>query len=414
MRSNCRSRLRRPAPIALLALAITAVVPAQQASAHRKPPPATGGTHQVVKHWKFTGRRSLVDLATGDALQFAATPGLAAADDGGAGSGQKMLPGHFRAERRRHGGGHGPEAPPDRPPTNPSPAAATVTSQEGVAGFQALGTVDDTLANGLSGEPPDQGLCVGAGRVVEAVNSVVTVYGTDGSGRSLLPETASGAAGVSFNALFGLPPVFADGSPPRFGPQLFDPTCHFDPEVQRFFLTVSGLATDPFTGDFADRSALYLAVTATADPLGEWTTFTLDPSRGDRFDHGCPCYDDFPHTAADAAGFTITANRFKIVGDEVVNAKIHVTAKRALAAAAAARKPKGPAVVTVTPGPAGGSPAFSLQPAVTPPGAPFAPDRQYLVSSTDFSAGFDHRIAVWALSNTTSLDGSSPALRLTH
>jgi hypothetical protein len=362
----------------------------------------------VVERWTFTGRRSLVDLVTGEATAPAGRPAGATT-----GSEQPLPPGHFRSDRRRLESEHERQRP-GHPPTPPSPAAATVTSPvPGFAGFQGLGAADDVLANKLGGEPPDQGLCVGAGRVVEAANDVVTVYGTDGSGRPLLPDGPSGAA-VSFNALFGLPPLFADGPPQSFGPDLFDPTCQFDQDVRRFFLTVSGLATDPVTGDLTGRSALYLAVTATADPLGEWATFALDPSAGDRFDRGCPCYDDFPHIGADATGFYISANRFAIAGEDPVNAKIHATAKRALAAAAAAPRPEGPAAVTVTPGPAGGSPTLSVQPAIVPPGAPFAPDLEYFVSATDFSAGFGRRIAVWALSNTTSLDGPGPALRLTH
>jgi hypothetical protein len=410
MRSLRRSRLR-PAPIAVLALAITAIVPSQEAGAHRKPLRPTRGTRQVVQHWTFTGRRSLLDLATGDALKPAAAslPAGSAAPS----SGQTMLPGNFRPERRRSEGEHKPEMPGGQPAL-PSPATATVRSQAlGFAGFQGLGTVDDAIANRLVSEPPDQGLCVGAGRMVEAVNLVLTVYGTDGSARQLLPETSSGTSGVAVNEFFGVPPLFADGSPPRFGPDLTDPTCHFDQDVQRFFLTVSGLDTDPLTGDYTGRSKLYLAVTATADPLGEWATFTLDTSRGDRFDHGCPCLDDFPHTGADGTGFYISANRYQLFGLGFVNAKIHATAKRVLAAAAAARRPTGPELVTVTPGPAGGSPAFTLQPAITPPGAPFAPGREYFLS-TPFAAGSDHRIVVWALSNTTSLDRSSPKLRLTH
>ena len=58
---------------------------------------------------------------------------------------------------------------------------------------------DQRTANGgnqFSLEPPDQALCVGGGHVVEAVNDVFRVYGSDGSGQTGV---------VDLNSFFGYP-----------------------------------------------------------------------------------------------------------------------------------------------------------------------------------------------------------------
>src|SRR5262249_10344544 len=53
----------------------------------------------------------------------------------------------------------------------------------------------------------------------------------------------------------------------------------------------------------------------------------------------------------------------------------------------------------------------------TPPGGPFARSSggtEFLLSSLDFFGALDNRLAVWALTNTSSLNSSSPSLELLH
>ncbi len=66
------------------------------------------------------------------------------------------------------------------------PSSAVAGSNPELAlSFNGLNHRDQRLANGgnnqCSLEPPDQGLCVGNGYVVEAVNSVIRVWNTSGS-----------------------------------------------------------------------------------------------------------------------------------------------------------------------------------------------------------------------------------------
>ena len=92
----------------------------------------------------------------------------------------------------------------------PRPAGSAIvgTESDNFSGFAGLTHLDQRLASGgnqFSLEPPDQGLAVGNGFVVEAVNAAVAVFDT--SGNQLSGPTA-------LNAFFGLPPAIIRHTPP--------------------------------------------------------------------------------------------------------------------------------------------------------------------------------------------------------
>ena len=65
----------------------------------------------------------------------------------------------------------------------PGQASSIAESNAGSAGFTGLTFQDQrTVDNGnqTSDTPPDQGLCVGNGRVIEPVNTVFSIYSTSG------------------------------------------------------------------------------------------------------------------------------------------------------------------------------------------------------------------------------------------
>jgi hypothetical protein len=62
-----------------------------------------------------------------------------------------------------------------------------------------------------------------------------------------------------------------------------------------------------------------------------------------------------------------------------------------------------------------GLPAYSVQPATTPPGAAYATVQggtEYLVSSMNYLLLGDNKIAAWAISNTSSINLTTPSLAL--
>ena len=292
--------------------------------------------------------------------------------------------------------------------------------------FDGLNHRQQRLANGgnqFSLEPPDQGLCVGNGFVMEVVNDVLRVYNT--SGNPLIGVT-------DLNTFFGYPAQF-NRSTGLQGPFVTDPSCYFDKPTQRWFMDELTLEVDPVTGDFLGPNHLDLAVSKTADPTGPFTIYRIpvqdDGTQGTP-NHHCStgpfritpptnpfaCIGDYPHIGADANGFYITTNEYSLFGPEFKAAQIYAFSKSALASGAAS--------VAVTQfdtiGAVNGNPGFTVWPATTP-GDQYANDRggtEYFLSS-DAAAeangkGVSNDLIVWAFTNTQSLNTASPALSLSN
>src|ERR687883_1092949 len=120
-------------------------------------------------------------------------------------------------------------------------------------GFEGLNHYQQRFARGgnqFSVEPPDQGMCVGNGYVVEAVNDVLNIYNT--SGQSVLPDnTATNIVSafprnvnhaVDLNSFYGYLPAINRSTGIR-GQFVTDPTCIYDAATQRFYFVVLTLET---------------------------------------------------------------------------------------------------------------------------------------------------------------------------
>src|SRR5512138_1775941 len=122
-------------------------------------------------------------------------------------------------------------------------------------GFEGLNLYQQRYARGgnqFTVEPPDQGMCVGNGYVLEAVNDVLNVYNT--SGQSVLPDnTATNIVGglprnvnhsVDLNSFYGYAPAInrSTGVRAQF---VTDPSCLYDAATQRFFVVVLTLEVFP-------------------------------------------------------------------------------------------------------------------------------------------------------------------------
>jgi len=287
------------------------------------------------------------------------------------------------------------------------------SSPQLITSFDGLNHRDQRTANGgnqFSVEPPDQGLCAGNGFVMESLNDVLRVY--DRSGNALVGV-------IDLNTFYGYPPAI-NRTTRQFGPFVTDPSCYFDADTQRWFNVVLTLDVDPVSGDFLGPNHLDLAVSTTSDPTGSYTIYRI-PAQDDGTqgtpNHNCaggPCLGDFPHLGADRNGFYITTNEYPFFEDGFHAAQLYALSKRALAS--------GAATVSVTQidtiGAVGGNPGFTVWPATSPAGG-YADDlggTEYLLSSMAAEEangnGTDNRIALWALSNTSSLNSASPAINL--
>jgi hypothetical protein len=289
--------------------------------------------------------------------------------------------------------------------------------------------------NQFSLEPPDQGLCVGNGFVLETVNDVLRVFRTDGA-------PAGGV--MDLNTFYGYPAAINRSTGAR-GPFVTDPSCLFDPTTKRFFHVVLSLEvkpTAPSAGSFTGANHLDLAVSNTSDPTGAWTIYRL-PAQDDGTegtpDHHCfrqpkppahrtnpaACLGDFPHIGVDARGFYITTNEYEFFGDAFIGAQIYAFSKARLASGAAS---VAVTHIDTSHSAPNGKPGFTVWPAQASIGQFDLRNggTQFALSSTAadeaqcnsgvvcVGSGTSDNILLWALTGTASLDSATPSLTLSN
>jgi hypothetical protein len=309
-------------------------------------------------------------------------------------------------------------------------------------GFEGLNFFQQRYARGgnqFSVEPPDQGLCVGNGYVLETVNDVLNIYNT--AGQSVLPDTnvvggvpTSVNGAVDLNSFYGYPPAINRTTGAR-GQFVTDPSCLYDAATQRFFAVVLTLETNPATGAYTHVNHLDLAVSQTANPTGGWNIYRLDVTNDGTHNpnpaNACPCLGDYPHIGADANGIYLTTNAYPWNGNGFNGAQIYAFSKAQLAAGATG--------VTMqhidtfgavnVPSDAGATqPGFTVWPAQSPGTGSFNWDNggtEYFLSSnaadeaTHPVAGTggnytSSQLIAWSLTNTASLNTASPAIHLAN
>ena len=324
-----------------------------------------------------------------------------------------------------------------------SPASDVTSPGNASSGLNGVGVLEMEKAGtgkyaGTNGglEPPDQALCVGNGYVMEGVNTAYKVFTTSGA-----PVTPA----VPITQFFKINPA-GSVTAASF---VSDPRCVYDPVSKRFFaLTLqadeaTGPSQIPFT-----RSHTYFAVSKTSDPSGDWFIYSMDITddglMGTPLHTSCPCIDDQPLMGLDKYGLYISSNEYS--NSEIIpvplppqvggpvntifgtlpdyrngQAQVYGLSKALLIGGTAA--PIQAFDTANVPLPAedqGKTPISvwsSLQPATSPPGdttpTPVG-GAEYFMSQMDFQGLGDHRIAVWAMTNTSSLSTATPAVQLKH
>lgn len=300
-------------------------------------------------------------------------------------------------------------------------SSKVVNSNPGLfASFNGLNHPDQRLANGgnqFSVEPPDQGLCVGNGYVMETVNTVMNVFDTDGN-------SLTGV--IDLNSFYGYPAQI-DRTNIIYGPFITDPSCYYDPDTQRWFHVVLTLDLDPSTGDFLGPNHLDIAVSTSDDPTGSWVVYKL-PVQNDGTDgtpnHNCvggPCIGDYPHIGADKYGFYITTNEYDFFGPNYKSAQVYAFPKAQLAANASTVTVVEFDTTGAVKSRTGRQPGFTVWPAFSPASKynTKAGGTEFFLSSNAGEeangvpgGGFSNELIVWALTNTKSLNSNSPHLTL--
>jgi hypothetical protein len=268
---------------------------------------------------------------------------------------------------------------------SPTLVNSAYSDQAILSNFDGVSSLDSAVTNfGLEFEPPDQGLCVGNGFVVEPVNSAYTIYRRDGSAI---------AGPFNVNVLF-------DEGLTEF---TSDPRCYFDPTTNTWFATILFISADN------TEARTDIAVNTSGDPTTPWTVYHLDAtddgSNGTPVHVGCPCFGDQPLLGIDRENIYIATNEFSILGPQVNGAQVYAISKRDLIRGTAKVHFVQFQNLTIA-----GDIAFSVQPALTNSGDDS--DRvEYFLESIDPTGTFDNRIGVWAMTHTEAVsDGGIPTL----
>ncbi len=304
------------------------------------------------------------------------------------------------------------------PPTEPIVASSTVVNSQGnrFRGFEGLSNIDEftVSAGNTITEPPNTGLCAGNGQVLETVQDVIQVFDSRGN-----PLTAPGDV-QSFFTLLPQSTVIPFPFPPGTSvPILNDPRCYFDNATKRWFVSAEELILSLDTFDFT-RVFNLLAVSKTSNPTGDFAVFeydiTDDGTNGTPSHPGCLCTSTWVYLGADQNGIYQSIDQ---QGRSFNGAQIFAISKPGLVAAAAGGAL--PLVVQLDVGPLlvpFGGLAYSVFPSASPSRDSDADKHsgiEYFLSGLQFGnqpgfGRFDNRLAVWAITNTKSLNTTSPAL----
>jgi hypothetical protein len=300
-------------------------------------------------------------------LYQSATVGMAAQSSATTLAVQPLASQRSRGARRVPHGPSGAATPATGSP-QAAPSALANASSSLLANFNGVSSRDSALTNfGLEFEPPDQGLCVGNGFVVEMVNSAYTVYDTNG-------KAMAGPFNVNGPFEEGLTEFTSD------------PRCHYDAATNTWFATILTINKEE-TESFVD-----VAVNTSGDPRTPWTNYKVNTTdlggkTGPRH-RGCPCLGDQPTLGIDSENLYVTTNEFSLQGEQFNGAQIYAFAKRDLVALKPALHFVHFDKLTI-----GGGVAASVQPALTTGTS----NAELFLSALDPTGTGDQRVGVWAI-----------------
>ncbi|HSS60533.1 MAG TPA: hypothetical protein VLK30_03635 [Candidatus Limnocylindrales bacterium] len=288
------------------------------------------------------------------------------------------------SNNREHGSRHKSIAVVDRAAIQSAAPNVQGFDNEGEGGglaanFNGVSSLDSQVTNfGLTFEPPDQGLCVGNGFVVEMVNSAFRVYDTHG-------HTLAGPTNV--NA-----PFHED-----FAAFTSDPRCHYDAATNTWFATIL------FVNDPGTASTLDIAYNTSGDPTTDWSVFRIDTTHANApASFGCPCFGDQPRLGIDASNIYVSQDEFSILGPQFNGGEIVAISKKDLVNHASKVHFVKYSNLSVD-----GSLVLAVEPALTFGPAP----AEYFLGALDPNGTGDNRVAVWALTQVDKVSsGGRPRL----
>jgi hypothetical protein len=235
--------------------------------------------------------------------------------------------------------------------------------------------------NGFLLEPPDQGVCVGGGYVIELNNLALKIFHTNGT-------LVSGPTALSTIFLVSTSDF------------LSDPRCIYDAAKQVFYFSILD-----FNSTNTASALLVDSISSTSLSGVRYVIDTTDNGSDGTPSHpGCPCFIDQPYLGLDSHGIFIAGTEFSITGLNDNGAQIYALRREDVAAMGSA----GLALFQNPIGLAEGT-AQQLSPAWSPPGQFETRNggTEYLLGSLDFTGTLDNRLGLFAVLNTCGIPSTT-------
>lgn len=239
----------------------------------------------------------------------------------------------------------------------------------------------------------------------DTVNNAIQIY--DIAGNAKLPVA------LATNELFGVAPAVDratctdpnDTSTCVNGVFPTDLRVFYDGDIDRWFV-LQRSQDDDIYGNPLSSSHLYMAVSQTGDPTGTYNIYVADTTSLENA--ACPCLEDYLQIGADQYGFYIAADEYNIAFPSFpffADATIWGISKASLQSGAASPTAYRFSLPNLT------GYEFAVQPATTPAHAShfLAAGGVEFFASTNFTFSTGNAVAIWAVSNTSSLATGSPA-----
>jgi hypothetical protein len=295
-------------------------------------------------------------------------------------------------------------------PFIPHAHSLPIVSKSYAAQKPGLNAYNQDSTGGYTDTPPDQALAEGNGYVFEAVNNVFQISDTN-FGHVTNPEPME---------QFWAPAILATGYC-----SVSDPKAHYDNVTRKWYVTE--VAYGP--PGCAPGSAVFLAVSTTSDPLSIYNIYVIDTSFDGSTCTADGCLADQPLLGMNRNALFISTNSFDWDTPTFNGTQLYILDSTGLAAGFVFPNIVYFDVGNNVPTPEGFIGCgltgiypddaycwYSVQPATTPNNA-FSTDRggtEFFTSALDWFGSVDNRVAVWALTNTSSISSFFPDMFLNY
>jgi hypothetical protein len=392
--------------VALLVAALAAASVSAATSSHKSTAVSGKGWSKGPGHTGKKGNSTPQMVGTGLFKAGGAHPPVVVSRGNGTPANAKSIFAHDRIPPAKlHGkGGASPSAgATPNAPFIPHAHSLPITTRGSAAAAKGLNAFNQESVGGYSDTPPDEALAEGNGFVFQAVNSVFMITDTNfGHVTNAEPMEQ-----------FWAPAILATGLCDQT-----DPKAHYDANTRKWYVTEAAFCLGQ------PGSAVFIGVSTTSDPLSIYNIYVLDTSFDGSTCGVDGCFADQPLLGMNRNALFISTNSFDNDSSAFNGTQMYIIDSTALAAGFLFPNIVYIDIGNFVPTPEGligcGGLVYpanaycwgSVQPATSPNLTQTTEHggTEFALSSLDWFASVDNRVALWAFTNTASISSFSPLI----